>query len=171
MLKASQSQMNRAALSALSTNSTPPRTAELLATMPTVSPSMRPNPVTSSAANKGLTSKKEPSSTSPSITSWTSNGVLSTSGTTLPSSTRAGASGWYEGGDSRLLDGVCVVGRQQVAAAADGAVHPGAAHLLQRHLLANNHFRHPGAAQVHGGVALHHDDAVCEGRDVRAPCG
>ena len=50
--------MNRDALSARSLNSTPPLTAELFATMPTVSPSIRPNPTTSSAANSGLTSKK-----------------------------------------------------------------------------------------------------------------
>ena len=51
--------MNRAALSALSENSTPPLTAELLATIPTVSPPIRPNPTTSSAANSGLISKNE----------------------------------------------------------------------------------------------------------------
>ena len=38
MPKASQSQMKRAALSALSVKSTPPLTAELFATMPTLSP-------------------------------------------------------------------------------------------------------------------------------------
>ena len=58
-LNASHSQMNRAALSAESTNSTPPRTALLFATMPTGRPSIRANPVTSSAANSGLTSKNE----------------------------------------------------------------------------------------------------------------
>src|SRR3954453_7645788 len=97
--------MNLAALSALSTTTPPPGTAELLATMPTVSPSMRPKPVTSSAANSGFTSKKDPSSTRPSMTSWTSNGVLSPSGTTLESSARTGGSGSYDGGDSRQLDG------------------------------------------------------------------
>jgi len=53
-LKASHNQMNRVALSALSVNSTPPLTAELLATMPTVSPFIRPKPTTSSAAKSGL---------------------------------------------------------------------------------------------------------------------
>ena len=85
--------MNRAALSALSAKSTPPLTAELLATMPTVSPSIRPKPVTSSAANSGLISKNESSSTSPSITSWMSNGWLSTSGTVLRVSGADGSSG------------------------------------------------------------------------------
>ena len=68
MLNASHCQMNRAPLSAESTNSTPPLTAGWLATMPTTSPSSSPKPVTSSGANSGLTSKNEPSSTSASIT-------------------------------------------------------------------------------------------------------
>ncbi len=104
-MNASHHQMKRAALSALSANSTPPFTAELLATMPTVSPFSRPKPVTSSAANSGLISKNEPSSTRPSMTSWTSNGWLSTSGTTVASSGARGASGSYDGGASRQLDG------------------------------------------------------------------
>ena len=66
--------MKRAALSALSVNSTPPLTAELLATMPTVLPAIRPKPMTSSGAKSGLISKKESSSTRPSMTSWTSKG-------------------------------------------------------------------------------------------------
>src|SRR5919107_5230809 len=104
-LNASHNQMNLAALSALSPNSTPPRTAELFAMMPTVSPSMRPKPVTSSAAKSGLTSKNDASSTRPSMTSWMSNGVLSTSGTTPASSVRDGGSASYDGGESRQLDG------------------------------------------------------------------
>ena len=51
--------MKRAALSALSVKRTPPLTIELLATMPTVSPSMRPKPMTSSPAQSGLSSKNE----------------------------------------------------------------------------------------------------------------
>ena len=58
MLNASQSQMNRAALSALSVKRTPPLTMELFAMMPTVSPSIRPKPMTSSPAQSGLISKK-----------------------------------------------------------------------------------------------------------------
>ncbi len=57
---------------------------------------------------------------------------------------------------------------EHVAAAADGAVHLGAAHLLERHLLADDHLGHARAAQVHAGVALDHHDHVAEGRDVRA---
>ena len=85
--------MNRAALSALSVKSTPPLTAELLATMPTVSPAIRPKPMTSSAANSGLISKNESSSTSPSMTSWMSKGWLSRSGTVCRVSGSDGSSG------------------------------------------------------------------------------
>ena len=72
MLNASHSQMNRAALSAESTNRTPPTMAGLLATMPTGRPSISPKPVTSSGAKSGLISKNDSASISPSITSCTS---------------------------------------------------------------------------------------------------
>ena len=65
--KASHSQMKRAALSAESTNSTPPFHFGWLATMPIGRPSRRAKPVTSSRANSFLSSKKLPSSTSASI--------------------------------------------------------------------------------------------------------
>ena len=48
----------------------------------------------------------------------------------------------------------------------DGAVHPGAAHLLERDLLADDHLGHARAAEVHRRVALDHDDEVAEARDV-----
>ena len=67
-LKASHSQMKRAALSAESLNSTPPLTAGLLARIPTELPSRRPRPTISSGANSGFNSKKLSSSTKPSIT-------------------------------------------------------------------------------------------------------
>ncbi len=51
------------------------------------------------------------------------------------------------------------------------AVHAGAAHLLQGGPLLDDHLDHPGAAQVHRGVALHHGDEVAEGRDVGAARG
>ena len=105
MLKASHSQMNRAALSAESVNSTPPLTAELFATMPTLSPSIRPNPTTSSGAKSGLISKKLSSSTRPSMKSWTSNGWLSRSGTLVRVSGVAGSSGWYVGRGECQLSG------------------------------------------------------------------
>ena len=61
-LNALQVQMKRAALSAESTNSTPPLNFGWLATIPTARPSMRASPVTTSGANSRLTSKKLPSS-------------------------------------------------------------------------------------------------------------
>ena len=70
-----------------------------------------------------------------------------------------------------LLQGVLVVHRQVVAAARHRGVHAGAAGLLQRGLLPDHHLGHAGRPQVHGGVALHHDDDVAEARDVGAAGG
>jgi hypothetical protein len=67
-----------------------------------------------------------------------------------------------------LVDGVGVVVSQVVAAAADGGVHAGAAHLLQRHDLADDLLRHARRAEVHAGVALDHDHHVAERGDVGA---
>ena len=97
--------MKRAALSAESLKSTPPLTIELLATMPTVSPSIRPNPTTSSAAKSGLISKKLSASTRPSMTSWTSKGWLSRSGTVARVRATAGFSAWYVGSGERQFSG------------------------------------------------------------------
>ena len=63
-------------------------------------------------------------------------------------------------------DGGLVVSHQEVAAAADRAVHPGSAKLLERDLLADNDLHHPRRAEVHRGIALDHDHDVAEGRDV-----
>ena len=57
---------------------------------------------------------------------------------------------------------------QKVAAARDLAVHARAAHLLERHLLADHHLGHARRAQVHRGVALDHEHDVAERRDVGA---
>jgi len=67
-LNASHSQMKRAALSAESTNSTPPRCFGLFATTPTGRPSSRAKPMMTSRAHNGFTSKKDPSSTNASST-------------------------------------------------------------------------------------------------------
>src|SRR5438876_325240 len=67
-LNASHSQMKRAALSAESTNSTPPRCFGLFARIPTGEPSSRAKPMMISRAHSGFSSKKEPSSTSASRT-------------------------------------------------------------------------------------------------------
>ena len=53
-LKALQIQMKRAALSDESVNSTPALTSDWLATMPTLRPPSRANPVISSGAKSGL---------------------------------------------------------------------------------------------------------------------
>ena len=69
------------------------------------------------------------------------------------------------------VDRLLVACDQEVAAAGDAGVHPGAAHLLERHLLADHHLRHPRRAEVHRGVAVAHDHDVAEGRDVGAAGG
>ncbi len=71
----------------------------------------------------------------------------------------------------RQLDRLLVALDEEVAAAGDAGVHLRPAHLLQRHLLADHHLRHPRRAQVHRGVALAHDHDVAEGRDVGAAGG
>ena len=55
-----------------------------------------------------------------------------------------------------------------MADAALGRVHPGAAHLLERDLLADHHLGHPRRAEVHRGVAVAHDHDVAERGDVGA---
>ena len=47
-------------------------------------------------------------------------------------------------------------------------VHPGAAHLLQRGDLADDHLGHARRAEVHRGVAVDHEHDVAERRDVGA---
>ena len=64
-MNASHSWMNRVALSAESTNSTPPLNIGLFATTPVTWPASRANPMVSSRAHSAWISKKEPSSTSP----------------------------------------------------------------------------------------------------------
>src|SRR3990172_1890407 len=81
MLKALQSQTNRAPLSAESPKSTPPLTFGWLATIPSTRPSRRARPVISSGAKSRLTSKKLPSSTRRSMTRYMSNTRFCSTGT------------------------------------------------------------------------------------------
>ena len=182
MLKASQHQMNRAALSAESTNSVPARWAELLATMPTGWPSRRARPTISSRANSGLISKKLCRSTMPSMTTCMSNGTRSSAGTMSGVSSTSGGSDSYTGGASRHVRGK--YDRYALAwsmaswsstarlSAQPGLrhVHPRPAHLLQRGDLADDHLGHARRAEVHRGVAVDHEHDVAERRDVR-PAG
>ena len=50
-------------------------------------------------------------------------------------------------------------------------MHPRAAHLLERDLLADDHLGHARAAEVHGRVAVEHDHDVAERGDVGAAGG
>ena len=81
MPNASQVWMNRAALSAESTNSTPPLNMGLFAITPVTCPSSRAKPVTTSRAHSAWTSKKESSSTSPRTNRRMSKACRSLSGT------------------------------------------------------------------------------------------
>jgi len=83
-LKALQVQMKRAALSAESTNSTPPFTFGWLATIPTGRPSRRAKPTISSFAQRAWISMKEPASSSASSSSFMSNGLFSSAGISSP---------------------------------------------------------------------------------------
>ena len=47
-------------------------------------------------------------------------------------------------------------------------MHARAAHLLERHLLADHHLGHARRAEVHRRVLVDHEDDVAERRDVRA---
>ncbi len=76
MLKASHSQMKRAALSAESTKSTPPLCLGWLATTPTGRPSMRAKPVISSWAKSFFTSNQLPSSISSVISAYMSKDLF-----------------------------------------------------------------------------------------------
>src|SRR3954462_14340920 len=192
MPKASQSQMKRAALSALSTKSTPPLCLGWLATMPMGLPSMRAKAGITPLAKSFFSSKREPSSISSRMSAnmsknlfW-SGGMISSRRLPLAAGAFAGrpARGgglrrldrqrrgevFREVGEVALrrLDGLLLGLHQHVAAAGDGAMHARAPQLFQRHLLADDHLGHALRAQVHGGVAVPHHHDVAEGRDVRA---
>ena len=69
--------------------------------MPIGCPPSRPNPTTSSAANSGLISKNESSSTMPSMISCTSKGTDSSAGTQSSANSTAGRSAADSGAGSR----------------------------------------------------------------------
>ena len=149
--------------------------------MPTGWPSRRAKPTISSGANSGLTSKNDSASTRPSIDAVhvvarrLLVGQHGSRCSGAPAARRcvgraalppvAGQVGEPVLG---LLDGVGVVDGQVVAAARHGGVHAGAAHLLERDPLADDHLGHAGRAEVHRRVALDHDHDVAEARDVGA---
>ncbi len=98
--------MNRAALSALSTKSTPPLCFGWLATMPTGLPSMRAKQVITSGANSFLISNKLSASTSSRMSENMSKNLFWSGG--ISSSMRfpdaAGGTGLTTGGaDSKLV--------------------------------------------------------------------
>ena len=80
----------------------------------------------------------------------------------------AGALGQIGQVVARRRQAGALVGRQQIAAARDLAVHARAAHLLERDLLADHHLGHARRAEVHRRVLVDHEHDVAERRDVRA---
>ena len=106
-LNALQVQMKRAALSAESTNSTPPLTFGWLATIPIARPSRRAYPTTSSLRPAGCTSSHEPASQSASISSMMSNGLFWSAGTivAMAGARRRARPAARSGGASRQFDG------------------------------------------------------------------
>ena len=108
MLKASQSQTNRAALSAEFTSRAPPSTMGWLARMPTGWPPMRARPVTMFLAQSGLIGKNSPSSTTACTTLRTSYARRGAVGTISYSSSHrrsTGSSLATTGGSSLLCEG------------------------------------------------------------------
>jgi hypothetical protein len=104
-LNASHSCTNRVALSAESTNSTPPLNIELLPSTPTAWPSSRANPTVISRAQRAWISKYDPSSTSAFTYRRMSNACRSLSGTRARRSPAPGPAGSIAGGSPCQLDG------------------------------------------------------------------
>ena len=182
-LKASHSQMNRAALSAESTNSVPARWAELLATIPTGWPSRRPRPTISSRGVERL-DLEEALAVDDAVDHRVHverdalvrghDVVGEVDGRRLALVHRRivtpRAREVREVG-AGLVDGVGVVVGEVVGAAGLADVHAGATHLLERGDLADDHLGHPRRAEVHRGVAVDHEHDVAERRDVGAAGG
>ena len=104
-LNASHSWMNRVALSAESTNSTPPLNIGLLATTPIGWPSSAAKPITSSRAQSAWISKNESSSTIPRTYLRMSKACRSLTGTSARRSVGLGGLAGRRGGGCCQLPG------------------------------------------------------------------
>ena len=105
MLNASQSCTKCVALSAESTNSTPPLKIELLPTTPTTRPSSRPRQTSTSRAQPGWISNTDPSSSSALAYRRMSKACRSDAGTSARRSPLPGPTGSATGGSSEKLSG------------------------------------------------------------------
>ena len=105
MLNASHSCTKCVALSAESTNSTPPLNSELLPTTPTTWPSSRPNPTSTSRAQPGWISNSDPSSSSAAAYRRMSNACRSEPGTSARRSPLPGPAAGATGGRPVQLAG------------------------------------------------------------------
>jgi hypothetical protein len=104
-LNASHSCTKRVALSAESTNSTPPLCSELFATTPMTSPFRRAKPTVTSRAHSAWISKYEPSSTRPLTKRRMSKAIRSLAGTSAARSTAGASWGTLAGGVPCQLSG------------------------------------------------------------------
>ena len=180
MLKASQHQMNRAALSAESTNSVPARWAELLATTPDRLPVEAGQPDDQLPGEQRLDLEEAVA-----VDDAVDDGVHVER---HPLVGRDGVGRELDLGRLGLVHRRLVAPRARevvryafawsMASTSSSArlsaqpglrdVHAGAAHLLQRRDLADDHLGHPRRAEVHRGVAVDHEHDVAERRDVGA---
>ena len=184
-MNASHSQMKRAALSAESTKSTPPRCFGWFATMPTTRPSMRAKPVRISFAKSCLISHQAAL-----VDDLVDDGhhveglVLVGRDDLLDASCRSsfGGARLARAGGARVqftrhVARCSGAPRRSPSSSVFTSTSPQpeteqcilrAAHLLERHLLADDHLGHARRAEVHARVAVDHDDDVAERGDVRA---
>ena len=135
-----------------------------------------------SFAQRAWTSRNEPSSTTASSSAAHVPRLVLVLGDQLADRRRAGRRRGGRPGRRRVLpvrrevaevaprelDPLLVGLHEEVPAAGDAGVHPRAAHLLERDVLADHHLGHPRRAEVHRRVAVAHDHDVAERRDVGA---
>ena len=180
--------MKRAALSAESTNSTPPLCLGWLATMPTALPvdareadDQLLGPARVDLQQRALVDERGDQRLACRTACSRRRGSARRSTTVAPARRRR------RRGAAAPAAASCRAGRRGSAARrrcpprrsctswwpqpGDAGVHARAAHLLERDLLADHHLGHARRAEVHRGVALAHDHHVAERRDVRAAGG
>ena len=187
MPNASQVRTKRAAFSLASMSSVPATCSGLLATTPTLRPSMRPKPTTMFCAHSSCTSTKSPSSSTASMTVCMSYGALLLSGMNVSSSVSSSSSSASPasntGGSDRLLLGrndssvlvelerLVLVGAHEVRDAARAVVRPGAAEVLERDVLAGDGLDDVRAGDEHVRGLVDHQREVGERRRVDVAAG
>ena len=148
--------------------------------IPTDCPPSRASPVISSWANRSLYGKNVPSSTMASMSSCMSKGTSSRAGTMSsigrcarrPASPRSPAAaaptfgGKYDSHSRTAAIASSSSSTRMSPTPGHATVHLGAAHLLERDLLAGHHLGESRRAEVGGGVPADHDRDVAQRRHV-----